>query len=45
MTLFSYYRYVETFHRDPNDIEDWLDGIAYMNARNEIDALRPLKEF
>ena len=34
--LFMYYSYVENLHVKPTDIDDMIDGILYLEARNYI---------
>lgn len=38
--LFMYYSYVENLHTKPMDIEDMIDGILYLEARNYMQQQR-----
>lgn len=41
--LFIYYTYVDKFHVIPRDIDDIIDGLLYIDARNYIDEQRAIK--
>lgn len=34
--LFMYYMYVDKMHVRPVDMDDWVDGLLYLDAKNYI---------
>ena len=40
--MYAYYRFVETYHREPEDYDDFYDGLRNIMAGNAaIEATKP----